>query len=418
MPAADTVDMIGARERRIWASAAVARPAVAVLLLALIALQLTGPAFAQAVAGRDVSLTDEHSKQQFAAGDKVHISASIADDVFAVGREITLEGTRARAAFLAGGTIHLKDSTLHDLFILAHEVELLGAIDDDAVIAVCPVCPWGSNPLLVGPQARIGDDARLLAGTIEIQGTIGGDLTATARRIVISGTIGGKADLRANEIVIASGARLAGEFVARSPKKPEIATDATVAGPLREIQTEVNIPDPKDLPRILGWIAAAVAAIVVLGALLLGALGQLVIPAPLSRAATRMRSELWGCVGRGLAWALILPALAALLFVSLIGIPAGIILTAAYVVLWALASITAAYAIGLWLRSRRAREAPEPHTGGRIGWTLLGTLILLVAWVVPLVGWIFGLLALLGGLGAITAGAEQLRRADAAASLG
>jgi hypothetical protein len=37
---------------------------------------------------------------------------------------------------------------------------------------------------------------------------------------------------------------------------------------------------------------------------------------------------------------------------------------------------------------------------------------------VPFVGWIFGLLALLGGLGAITAGAEQLRRADAAASLG
>src|SRR5512139_858346 len=126
-----------ARERRTWASAAVARPALAILLLALISLQSTGPICAQMVTGRDVSVTGEHSKQQFAAGDKVHISASIADDLFVVGREITLEGARARAAFLAGGTIHLKDSTLHDLFILAHEVELLGTIDDDALIGVC-----------------------------------------------------------------------------------------------------------------------------------------------------------------------------------------------------------------------------------------------------------------------------------------
>jgi uncharacterized membrane protein len=42
--------------------------------------------------------------------------------------------------------------------------------------------------------------------------------------------------------------------------------------------------------------------------------------------------------------------------------------------------------------------------GGRIGWTMLGIPILVVAWVVPIVGWIF---ALLGGLGAVTGGLRQ-----------
>jgi uncharacterized membrane protein len=53
--------------------------------------------------------------------------------------------------------------------------------------------------------------------------------------------------------------------------------------------------------------------------------------------------------------------------------------------------------------------------GGRIGWTMLGIPILVVAWVVPIVGWIFALLALLGGLGAVTGGLrQQVRRADTA----
>ena len=100
---------------------------------------------------------------------------------------------------------------------------------------------------------------------------------------------------------------------------------------------------------------------------------------------------------------LLLPAVGALLFASLIGIPAGVILMATFVVVLSLAFVTAAYAIGLWLRNRWAASAPEPQTGGRIGWALLGILILLIAWAVPIVGLIFALLALLGGRGAVTA---------------
>lgn len=127
---------------------------------------------------------------------------------------------------------------------------------------------------------------------------------------------------------------------------------------------------------------------------------------------------MWGSIGRGLAWILLVPAVGALLFVSLIGIPAGVILMAAFVVLLTLAFLTAAYAIGLWVRNRRAAGAPEPRTGGRIGWTLLGILILLIAWAVPFVGWIFAFLALLGGLGAVTAGLwPRVRAAEAGEQL-
>jgi hypothetical protein len=414
MPAARVMNGSGKYRSKSGAPAMATLYLLAVMLFMLPVVGASDRAVAQVSAGHEVTIKGEHAKQQFAAGYRVHIGANVADDVFAVGREVTIEGARAHGIYAAGDTIVVKDSTLHDLFAGGHGIEIHGMIEDDAVVAVCPVCLWGSGRLLLGPTGRIGDEARLMAGTLEIQGTIGGDLTAFARRIVISGTVAGTADLRAKEIVIASGARLGGELVARSPKKPEIAADATIAGPVREIDTEVNIPDPEDLPRMIAWIAVAAAVVLLLGAFLLGVLAQLAVPGPLSRGAARLRTELWGSIGRGLAWLLLVPAIAALLFASLIGIPAGVILMATFVVLLALASITAAYAIGLWVRNRKAATAPEPGTGGRIGWTLLGILILLVAWAVPFVGWVFALLALVGGLGAVTTGLWQYRRADTA----
>jgi cytoskeletal protein CcmA (bactofilin family) len=221
------------------------RHLLAVLLLTLPAVGVSDRAVAQVSTGHEAAIKGEHTKQQFAAGYRVQIGANVADDVFAVGREVTIEGARAHAVYTVGDTIVVKDSTLRDLFAGGHGIEIHGTIEDDAMVAVCPVCPWGSGHLLLGPTGRIGDEARLMAGTLEIKGTIGGDLTAFARRIVISGTVAGQADLRAKKIVIASGARLGGELVARSPKKPEIAADATIAGPVREIEAEVNIPDPE-----------------------------------------------------------------------------------------------------------------------------------------------------------------------------
>ena len=297
MSAAKMLDKNNAeRKSRPRVSTSVARHMFASVLLALSTFHLAGPAAAQASAGREVK--GEQLEKQFTAGDKVQINANVADDIFAVGREITIEGSRAHAVFTAGGKIVVKDSTLRDMFAAGHDIEIHGTIEDDILIAVCPICPWGSGRLLLGPQARIGDDARLVAGTLEIQGAIDGDLKAVARRIVISGSVGGKTDLRANEIVIASGARLGGELVARSPKRPEIAASASIAGPVREIETRGSFPDLENLLRMIVWFAVAAAVVLLLGVLLLGVLAQLAVPRPLSRGAARMKAELWGSIGR------------------------------------------------------------------------------------------------------------------------
>jgi cytoskeletal protein CcmA (bactofilin family) len=386
----------------------------------LLALFLGAQAKAEVWAGREVVVTGDRAQQQFAAAERVRIEANVSDDVFAAGREVTVERARAHSLIAAAGRLIVRDSNIRDMFAAGLDVEFRGSIEDDAVVAVCPVCWWGSGRLLVGAEGRIGDDARLAAGTLEIEGSIGGNLHAAARRIVISGSVGGIADLTAKEIVIASGARLGGELIARSPAKPEIASGATISGPMRHIETEVNLPDPEDVSKAIAVVAVVASVALGLGVLLLGVLGQVAVPGLLYRSAERVRAEVWGSIGRGLAWALLLPAISALLFATLIGIPAAIVLLACFMVLLVLAFVTSGYAIGLWLRHRRPLPQAQPGIGGRIGWTLLGIVILMMAWVIPFLGWIFALLALLAGLGAVAGRISTQARATetAAASVG
>ena len=356
------------------------------------------------VTGRSVELTGTHVDQQFISGDQVRISAQVADDIFAAGREVTLDGAKAHSLVVGARRLVMRSSTIHDLISGGLDVEIAGVIEDDAVIGVCPICPWGSGHVLIGKEAKIGHDARIASGTLEIQGAIAGNLRASARRIVISGSVGGKADLKAKEIVIASGARLGGEVIARSPTKPQISAEATIIGPVREIATKVDIPDASQIGKGLAKFAIAVALAFGLGVLVLGGLLQLALPQFLASNVAQLRAEPWPNLGYGLAWALLVPAVAASLFATVIGAPTAFVIMAVFVVLSALAMVTAGSSIGTWLRERRPGAGVSPAVGARIGWTMLGLLLLLVVAAVPFVGWILAVLLWLASLGAVTRG--------------
>ena len=391
------------------------RPFVAVLVLTACAASWpTTLATAEVRAARTIEITGDQQHQQFAAGDTVKITANVADDIFAAGREVTLEGARAQTLVAGAGRLVIRNSTIHDLIAGGLDIEIHGTIEDDAVIAVCPMCWWAPRRILIGKDARIGDDARLFADTIEIDGSVGRELYATARRIVISGSITGKADIKAKEIVITSSARLGGEVIFRSPGKPDIALGATITGPVREVPTKVDFPDVSELPRKLAWFAGMVAIGAALGVLVLGALSQLAVPRLLQSSVDRLAAQPWASVGYGLAWALLTPAIAGLLLFTLIGAPAAIVLMAGFIVLVALGFVTAGYAAGLWLKQHIKPNTSVPGTLGRISWTLLGLFVLLVMNVVPFVGWIMAALIFMAGLGAtVSAVLERFRTADA-----
>lgn len=368
-------------------------------------------------AGRDVALTGILAEQQFLAGDQVRISAEVSDDIFAAGRTVIVDGAKAVTLVTGAGRLEIRNTTLRDLVAGGLEAEISGTIEDDMVVGICPACPMGSGQLVVAPSARVGSDARLAAASIDMKGAIGGSLRAAAHRIVISGDIAGNVELRGHEIVLEPTARITGILTAWSPEPPRFAPGAHV-GQSRHIATHAPFPDRREMRHGMIRVAAVAAAAMAAGLFLLAFLAQLAVPAVLGAAALRIHTQLWASVGVGLAVLLLAPVLLTLLAVTFVGAPAAIVGGALLFVLFSLAFVLAAYVTGLWLRSKLTRSDPwlPTGTGARIGWTLLGMLLLIVLQAVLFIGWIIGFIVFLAALGAVAGAFRERSRVQPAAT--
>lgn len=149
------------------------------------------------------------------------------------------------------------------------------------------------------------------------------------------------------------------------------------------------------------WYGVSLLVGLLLSVLLLVAAVQLLMPRLVYGAATSILEKPWHCLGRGIAIALLFPAVIALLMLTVIGIPVGLATMAAYALLLPTAYVAIAYCVGLYVRGWFGKkEQPQGRTA-KIMWTLAGIGILALIALVPLLGWALLLLAMIAGLGAV-----------------
>ena len=348
--------------------------------------------------GEKISLSGSHQDQQFLAGETVEVTADIADDVFAAARKVLFEGASAENALAAGFIVTVRETTVRDMILAGGEIDFAGSVTDDLVAAVCPFCPMVGG-LHLRRGSHIGDDARLAGRDIHVEARIDGTLYAAATgRVTLSGEIGGNAEVLADRIVITPDARIGGDLLYAGTAKPEIPEGAVISGQVREL--DVKLPELGDRESWI-WFGIAAAVVFVLAVMFLGAVYQLVIPNVLSRAAVTAQEQPWSSLGRGVVVFLVTPAIAALLLATIIGIPLAMVIIAIFFVLLTLAFVSVAYCIGLFLRGRLGRQATLPSWAGRIMWTALGVLILMLVGAIPLIGFVLALLAVVAGLGGL-----------------
>ena len=374
-----------------------AKSAAVALVIAFAALMPSVEGHAAEIAEK-VALSGSHQDQQFLAGETVEVTADIADDVFAAGRKVLLDSASAENALAAGFFVTVRETTAHDMILAGGEIDFAGAVSDDLVAAVCPVCPMVGG-LHLRRGTHIGDDARLAGRDIHVEARIDGALYAAATgRVTLSGEIGGNAEVLADSIVVTPGAKIGGDLLYAGTAKPEIPEGAVVSGEIREL--DVKLPTIEEDGSWI-WVGIAASVIFVLAVMFLGAVYQLVIPSVVSRAAVTAREHPWSSLGRGVVVLLVTPALAGLLLATVIGIPLAMVIMAIFFVVLTLAFVAVAYCIGLFIRARLGRGGALPNWAGRIMWTALGILILMLIAAVPLIGFVVALLAVVAGLGGL-----------------
>ena len=261
--------------------------------------------------------------------------------------------------------------------------------DDDQVVL---------NGLLIVPSDTTVTSAVLFNGTATINGTVDGSLVVFNGDVVVNGTVRRDVVVFNGEIRIASGAEVGGDLVTRST--PVVADGATVRGEQRQVSWEVDAADVGFASRFVWWLGYSVSTLV-LGMLLL-----LLAPGLDAAVSGILRSRMGAAFGFGALIFFALPFVALLAIVTVVGIPLGIFLFLAFALLYTIAYVIGAHAVG--------RLVVKPPASRYVAF-LAGIAIVRLLALIPVIGGLTWFVVTLFGFGVAFA-AMRASRADAGAA--
>ena len=369
-------------------------------VLALLVLVAT-PLAAQAVefrTGRDVAIEGGFDDVLFVSGDQLRLAPDSSDDVFAAGESVRFDGGRAANLFLAAGSALFEAGEAHDALVLGREVRFEGGrIGDDLYSA--------GRDLRLGPAFELGGTAFLAGRNVTAQGRIAGELRTAARTVRIEGPVDGDVVVYAQRLEIGPGARLGGDLTYEA-EEVSISPEAVIAGRTvaQEPREKRGEAAPSPWAAAMGGLLWSLAVGVIGGALLTFALAA-VLPGVMTQAAARLADRPLPTLGLGVLLALLAVPLIAILFVSVVGIPLGLLVVGLYLLAWPASLAGFAYGLAMMLRrlAARGRPAGPPGLGARFGWSLAATALICLVGAIPIIGGFAWLLAWIFGLGALAA---------------
>jgi hypothetical protein len=262
------------------------------------------------------------------------------------------------------------------LLVVSPGVAAANDRDDDTIVVIT-----GGATVAEGETV---DGVVVVDGPVRIDGTVDGDVFVVSGDTEISGEVTGDVTVLAEPAVINSGARIGGDL-RYGDEEPEIASGAQIDG-------ETSDEDWSDLgpAGFIGWAVFWFA--LALSSLALGLLLLLIAPRAADAAYRQAREGAWESAAAGLAIFILLPILAVLALVTLVGLPLGLGVLLALLPLGAIAYVTT-----LWVVGRALVKPPRGRVVAFLaGWAIFSALAL-----VPVLGILAWLAATVFGLGVL-----------------
>lgn len=245
------------------------------------------------------------------------------------------------------------------------------ASSDDRVVIV--------GDVLVDRDTTAGD-ILVADGDVTIRGTVDGDVVVGDGDVTIRGKVTGDVLTLAGQAILGRRAQVDGDVV-YADEKPQVASGAQVGGKVKKVE-----PSDVGLGLDIGiWVAVTVST------LLLGLLLLLLFPKAADAVGRTFKARKGMTALVGLAAFILIPVLAVVLLVTIVGIPLGGGLLLALLPLYGLAYTVSAFAIGRLILSKRARILAF----------LAGLVILRLLAIIPFAGGLVWLIATILGLGAL-----------------
>ncbi len=347
----------------------------------LVVLGTLGIGVGIALAGTDSATASGTSESTiYKVGRTVSVSGTVNGDVFCAGQTVTVNATVNGDVLCAGQTVTV-NGTVHGSVRLAGQTVTLGAtVDRNASVA--------GQDVTLDSNSKVQGDVSVAGQTATLNGSVGRDVHGSSNTIVVSGPVGRDVWANVNRLRLQNGASIAGNVDYTSPNTL-VKSGGTIRGSVSYHVTEVHHRNwsmwhGAALAFRLYWMVSLLVLSVVLAAL---------FPQVFRRWNKVAWTRPWAALLTGFIAMFALPVLMVALFISLVGVPLGLLT----LLFWFGASILtapiAAYYVGS-LVFQQAKRSP-------VLVILVGSVVLAFVTLVPILGALVTIAAYWLGLGTL-----------------
>jgi hypothetical protein len=325
----------------------------------------------------------------YMVGGTVMSAGAVRGDLVASGGTLIVSGPVTGDALLGGGNITIVGQISDDLRAGGGNIVVQSTVNGDVVLG-------GGQVSLSGE--RVGGDVAIGGGSVRIDAAVGGDFKAGGGEIYINGPVGGDVEIHAEKVTLGPRANIAGNFTYKAAQTATMEEGAVVRG-----ETSFTERMPREGTRegirsaiatfITVWFIAKFLMLLA-GAFALALIFKRYSHELVARATARPLLEL----GRGLVFFIVLPVLSVLLFVTVIGIPIGIIGLLTFAIVCIFVSLAAPIVLGSFVH--KLIWKPQGYV---VNWVsvLIGVVLYFILGIIPFIGWILSFVLMMITLGAM-----------------
>jgi cytoskeletal protein CcmA (bactofilin family) len=336
------------------------------------------------------------------------INTPVYEDLYIAGSEITINAPVYGDLVIAGGTIVINDSVTSDILVAGGTVTINGYVGDDVRCAggrIKILKNVAGDVVVTGGTVDVGKNITLgnlivSGGEITVDGNVNGIVKSATGKLVLNGMVKKSIDCRGGKITI-NGA-VQGPAVLAATDQIIIGDMAGFAGGVRywipgrqvnfrqSIKNGQAVYDPSLRIQYDRWYYLGFASLFGLlwyigMAFLMILCIQYLFSATLNRAANTVYAKTWISLGYGLLYWIGVPVAAAIAFITVIGVPVGLLLLTGYVILLLLATVITSVVAANWLNNRSATH----WNYWRIVFVSLGIFVVLkILTLTPFFGWL------------------------------
>ena len=337
----------------------------------------------------------------------VAANETVDDTLLVSGNIVRMEGVVNGDLLAFGGSLEVRGTVKGDLVSFAKRTVVSGTVEGNIYNFSQSLDLDGQlghsiyalvQSLRVNDRGHVGHGMVVAAGDVSLEGEVNRSVTMFAGHADVSGSIGRELTMAGDSLTLTNTARIGGSLSARvhELKNVHIAARATIVG-TRDIQVRVrqsHFAHPRFYFYQAVWLAAA---------MLVGGLGLVLFPG-FFQASTHAVGSGWRSLGLGVGVLVGVPVAIVVTAITLVGLPASLMLLAVY--------LAAIYLAKIWVGAFLGQILLKPAGATKSDWLLallVGLLILTIVGFIPYLGGLVRLGVVCLGLGAF---AWQLYRAS------